>query len=372
VTVIGVSFDPHQAELDEQMLKKRFWVYQAAADLRQGSTLRTIDRTRSRLRSRLASRLLAANLHDPNALGYAVNRVLSSAIKQGADLTITHLEVALWVGTELHKRGFRVGADIEDWYSESTVDPSPPRSRFLRVLEEQIFKRSVHLTTTSMAMADALQAAYGGEKPRVVYNSAPLVQGVNCASREGPIRLIWFSQTLGKDRGLQDVFRALSMLQGDWTLELRANASAEMRAWVESQVPPALRAQVAIEPTVPPYELPGVVAEHDIGLAPEQPSCLNKALTVSNKMFQYLQSGLLVAASDTPGQREVFNKFPQGGRLYSPGDSVALARILNAWLLDPLQIRRRKPLISHQANERFAYEGQARTLLESVNRSLER
>src|ERR1700686_3135549 len=116
VTVIGVSFDPHQAELDEQMLKKRFWVYQAAADLRQGSTLRTIDRTRSRLRSRLASRLLAANLHDPNALGYAVNRVLSSAIKQGADLTITHLEVALWVGTELHKRGFRVGADIEDWY----------------------------------------------------------------------------------------------------------------------------------------------------------------------------------------------------------------------------------------------------------------
>jgi glycosyltransferase involved in cell wall biosynthesis len=89
-------------------------------------------------------------------------------------------------------------------------------------------------------------------------------------------------------------------------------------------------------------------------------------------MFQYLQSGLLVAASDTPGQREVLNKFPQGGRLYSPGDSVALAGILNAWLLDPLQIRRRKPLISHQANERFAYEGQARTLLESVNRSLER
>src|ERR1035438_5932384 len=136
-------------------------------------------------------------------------------------------------------------------------------------------------------------------------------------------------------------------------------------------MPSSLRSRVKIEPTVPAEELPSVVAQHDIGLAPEQPSCRNKVLTASNKMFQYLQSGLLVAASDTPGQREVLNAFPEGGRLYFPGDSASLARVLNPWLVDPLQIRGLKNSISREANERFGYERQAQRLLESVSRALE-
>jgi glycosyltransferase involved in cell wall biosynthesis len=371
VIVIGVSYDSKQAELDAQMLKKRAWIYQAAADLRRGSLLRTMNRTWSRFRSRLARSLLAANLQDPNALGYAVDRLLTCSIQQNADLTITHLEVAMWVGTELHKRGLRVGVDIEDWYSESIADPILPRSRFLRALEQEILTRSVHVTTTSMAMADALEATYKCAKPKVIYNSVPAVSASCFASHNAVTRLIWFSQTLGRDRGLQDVLGALPLLEGDWTLELRANGSMEMRSWVESQVPPALRSRVNIEPTVPPDELACLVAKHDIGLAPEPPSCRNKALTVSNKMFQYLQLGLLVAASDTPGQREVLNAFPQGGRLYSPGDPASLARVLNSWLLDPLRIRGRKDVISREANERFGYERQAQRLLESVRRALE-
>jgi glycosyltransferase involved in cell wall biosynthesis len=371
VTVIGVSFDPRQAELDEQMLKKRAWMYQAAADLRCGSLSSTLNRTWSRFRSYLARCLLAANLQDPHSLGYAVDRLLTSSIKQNADLTIVHLEVAMWIGMKMHKRGHRVGVDIEDWYSESSPEPNLPRLRFLRVLEQEILRHSVHMTTTSMAMADALEVFYKCVKPKVIYNSVPSVPQRCFATHNNEwTRLIWFSQTLGKDRGLQDVFGALPLLEGHWTLELRANASSQMRSWVESQVPLSLRPRVTIEPTVPPDELPRVVAKHDIGLALEPLSCRNKALTVSNKMFQYLQSGLLVAASDTPGQREVLNAFPQGGRLYSPGDYISLARILNSWLHDPLQIRDRKDVVSREANQRFGYERQAQRLLESVSRAL--
>lgn len=372
VTVIGVSFDPKQAELDEQMLKKRAWIYQAAADLRRGLLLSTLNRTWSRFRSYSARCLLAANLQDPHSLGYAVDRLLTSSIKQNADLTIAHLEVAMWIGMEMHRRGHRVGVDIEDWYSESSPEPNLPRLRFLRALEQEILSYSVHMTTTSMAMADALEAFYKCVKPKVIYNSLPSVQQRCFATHNNDwTRFIWFSQTLGKDRGLQDVFGALPLLEGHWTLELRANASSEMRSWVESQVPLSLRPRVTIEPTVPPDELPRVVAKHDIGLALEPLSCRNKALTVSNKMFQYLQSGLLVAASDTPGQREVLNAFPQGGRLYSPGDCISLARVLNSWLHDPLQIRGLKDVISREANQRFGYERQAQRLLESVSRALE-
>src|SRR6266853_3969884 len=72
VTVIGVWFDPKQAEIDKQMLSRRSWVYQAAADLRSRSLWH-------RGRARLGRTLLAGNVRDPYALGYAVDRVLTSA-----------------------------------------------------------------------------------------------------------------------------------------------------------------------------------------------------------------------------------------------------------------------------------------------------
>ena len=364
VTVIGVCFDPRQAEIDQQMLSKRSWVYQAAADLRGDSLWH-------RSRARLGRTLLAANFRDPHALGYAVDQVLNSATKQRGELTICHLEVAMWVGTKLHKRGFRVGVDIEDWYSESDTDTTTPRSRFLCALELEILSRSVHATTTSHAMADALAVRYDCPKPKVIYNTVPAFAGCGVTPKTGPVRLIWFSQRVGKDRGLQDVFGALPLLHGDWTLELRAEASAEMRDWVEVQVTPELRSRVRFEPTVPPEQLSCVVAKYDIGLAPESPSCRNKALTISNKMFQYLQSGLLVAASDTPGQREILKSFPEGGRLYSAGDAGALARVLNSWLLDPVETRQYSSSISRGANSRFGYEHQAKSLQETVARALE-
>jgi glycosyltransferase involved in cell wall biosynthesis len=362
--VIGVCFDPKRAEIDKQMLSRRSWVYQAAADLRSHSIWH-------RARARLGRTFLAGNVRDPHALGYAVDQVLASAIKQKADLTITHLEVAMWVGTKLHKRGFRVGVDIEDWYSESRAERSTPHVRFLRALEQEILNRSVHATTTSHAMADALAARYQCRKPKVIYNSGPYFSGCGSAAMTCPVRLIWFSQTLGLDRGLQDVFAALPLLKGEWTLELRANASSDMRSWVDSQVVPGLRSRVCIEPTVPPEQLSCVVAKCDIGLAPEPPSCGNKALTIANKIFQYMQCGLSVAASDTPGQREILSDFPQGGCLYSPGDSSSLAGILNSWLSDAVGLKASKQAIASEANQRFAYERQAKILLESVNRGLE-
>jgi glycosyltransferase involved in cell wall biosynthesis len=342
----------------------RSWEYRAAADLRGGSLWH-------RSRARLGRTLLAANVRDPHAFGYAVNRVLSSAIEHKADLTICHLELAMWVGIELQKRGFRVGVDIEDWYSEATPDSATPRSRFLRELEREILTRSSHSTTTSHAMADAIAAEHKCRKPKVIYNSVPSFAGCGVTAKSGPIRLIWFSQRLGKDRGLQDVFGALPLLYGDWALELRAAAPAEMRDWVESQVAPVLRSRVRIEPTVPPELLSCVVAKCDIGIAPEAPSCKNKALTVSNKMFQYMQSGLLVAASDTPGQREISESFLEGVELYPPGNAAALARLLNAWVLDPEKSRAYNRSISGKANDCFGYERQARLLLENVERALE-
>ena len=372
VVVTGVWFDPVEAELDQQMLKSRSWQFIPAADLRGPSFYSKAYRLWSRLRARCGRVLLKHRVRNANALGYAVSSLYRCAFRQRAQLTITHLEPALWVGLELKRMGFAIGVDFEDWYSEgSTEAPLNTQSlQFYKDLERKILTCAVHVTTTTRSMASALQEAYSSGDITVIYNSTPVIAAGPSSPSDDTLRLLWFSQTLGKDRGLQDIFAALPLLRGQWSLELRAKASPNMSGWVESQVAPALRSRVRIEPTVPPEELSNVVACHDVGLALEQPCCLNKQLTASNKIFQYLQSGLLVASTDTPGQREVLSEIPLAGLCYAPGDFQALAEILNGWIGELPKIRQRKVWIYREANLRFGYQHQSARLLDSVNRAL--
>lgn len=372
VVVTGVWFDPVEAELDQQMLKSRSWQFTPAADLRGTSFYSKAYRLWSRLRGKCGRVLLKHRVRNANALGYAVSSLYQCAFRQRAQLTITHLEPALWVGLELRRMGFAIGVDFEDWYSEgSTETPlNIPSLQFYKDLERKILTCAVHVTTTTRSMANALQEAYAPRNITVIYNSTSVIAEGPSSPSDDTLRLLWFSQTLGKDRGLQDIFAALPLLKGRWSLELRAKASPCMRAWVESQVAPALQSRVRIEPTVPPEELSKVVARHDVGLALEQPCCLNKQLTASNKIFQYLQSGLLVAATDTPGQREVLSEMPIAGACYSAGDFQALARTVNGWIRELPGIRRRKDWIYREANMHFSYQHQSESLLDSVDRAL--
>jgi hypothetical protein len=372
VVAIGVWLDPVEAELDQQMLKSRHWQFIPAADLRGSSFYSKAYRVWSRVRGKCGRVLLKNSIHNANALGYAVGSLYDCAFQQRAQLTITHLEPALWVGLKLKRMGFTVGVDFEDWYSEASTEISlnVAAVQFYRDLERKMLNCAAHVTATSRSMANALQKAYSPRNITVIYNSTSVIAGGPSSPSDDTLRLLWFSQTLGKDRGLQDIFAALPLLKGEWSLELRARASLTMRCWVESQVAPALRSRVRIEPTVPPEELSDVVARHDVGLALEQPYCLNKQLTASNKIFQYLQSGLLVAATDTLGQREVLSEIPQAGLCYSPGDFQTLARILNGWITELPGIRQRKEWIYREANMRFGYQHQSKCLLDSVDRAL--
>jgi len=372
VTVVGICFDPAQADLDRQMMKTRSWRYRAGADIRGGSIGGMIRRDWYRLRSKLGRVLISKGRMDPHALGYAANCLLDAARNENADLTIVHLEPAFWVGVQMQTAGFRVGADFEDWHSENDW----PRGSvgkagdFLVSLEAQLMSRAVHTTTTSKALAGALAQTYGGHEPEVIYNSVRSLPYRPRGSEDGTVRMVWFSQTLGLGRGLEDLFLALPLLRGDWNLELRANASPQMVAWMNEAIPGLLRDRVQLRTVVPPDQLSDVVARHDVGLALEVPACRNKDLTASNKIFEYLQSGLVVVASDTIGQREVLARVPGAGELYRSGNPAELATRLNRWLEAPRELSSLRARIHNEANARLAYERQRPRLLASVERAL--
>lgn len=73
--------------------------------------------------------------------------------------------------------------------------------------------------------------------------------------------------------------------------------------------------QVFIHPTVPNSQLLSRIAEHDIGLALETPEIQSRNLTITNKVFQYLQAGLAVIATDTIGSEKSLHAARESNRL---------------------------------------------------------
>ena len=59
-----------------------------------------------------------------------------------------------------------------------------------------------------------------------------------------------------------------------------------------------------------------MIATYDVGLALEPNTPLNKDLTISNKILQYLNAGLAVFATPTQGQREVLSHEASAGCIF--------------------------------------------------------
>jgi glycosyltransferase involved in cell wall biosynthesis len=295
-----------------------------------------------------------------------------------ADLYIAHVEQGMWAAARLLDEGFRVGVDFEDWYSED-LPPAAwlnrPR-RLLQRLESRLLREAVHTTCTSHAMGEALAQRYGGRPPTVVYNVFPATERAALDGRQSDRldlelpSIYWFSQTIGYDRGLQDLFAALPLLSRPVQVHLRGQAS-DPQQWIRDHVPLLHRSWVQIHPPVPNQAILSRIMEHDIGFAGEQVFCRSRDLTVTNKLFHYILGGLAVAASDTQGQREVLSQMPDAGRLYPPGDPQSLARVLNEWLEDASRLAQARQA-ALAASARFCWEVESSALLASVARALKR
>jgi glycosyltransferase involved in cell wall biosynthesis len=305
--------------------------------------------------------------------------LLREAANACADLYVAHSEQGLWAAEQLRLRGYRVGVDIEDWFSEDLL-PEARRSRptqMLRGLERAILDRGAYATCPSAAMSKALAREFGSAPPAVIYNA---FRWSDRASLDGKFKdrrdrrhlsIHWYSQTLGAGRGIEDLLGALRDLNYPVEIHLRGNMAAGFDKWLESQIPDAWRDRVFVHDLVSNSELLSRIAEHDIGFAGEMKYCLNRELTVTNKVLHYLLAGLAVVASDTAGQQEVSIRAPGAMMLYPSGDARALASKLNSLLEFPDVLLRAKAAAIAAAKLTFCWERQEPHLLNAVARAIE-
>jgi glycosyltransferase involved in cell wall biosynthesis len=379
VVVYGASFDLGQRETDERLADRHSFSFRSVLPVGEDRLKLHLQAVWRRIRTR-AGVDLNRYLHIENSwqLGPAIVQLAKQARKAEADYYIAHLEQGAWVGARLHRSGSRVGIDMEDWYSED-LPPEARKSRPLRLLrdlERELLTAGAHATCPSHAMSEALATEFGCPQPTVVYNAFPWsdrasIDGLSKDRRDRNLPSIhWFSQTLGRGRGLEDLISALPLLKHDAEIHLRGKAVSGFEDWLAHHVPESWRRRVKVHGLVSNAELLSRIAEHDIGFAGETPFIRSRDLTVTNKILYYLLAGLAVVASETAGQREVATQASGGVFLYPSGDAPALAARLNTFLGSADALKQAKSAALAAAEETFCWERQEKALLESIKRAL--
>jgi glycosyltransferase involved in cell wall biosynthesis len=303
------------------------------------------------------------------ASGSELGKLASS---QRADWFIAHTQPALpAAAAAARKWKAKLGFDCEDLLAES----GDKFCEANRLIEQKYLRQCDYITATSNAMAEHLCNAYDVPRPVVLYNVFPLslAEGiVPPAQRKthSKLRLHWVGQTIGPDRGLQDAFEACAGLADQIEIHLRGRLSeTHKRELIGSAERWGVLGCVTFHPVIDRDELFRSMAEYDVGLAPERPQNRNYSLTATNKIFSYMLVGMAVAATDTPGQREVMEQAPGAGFLYQAEDTKRFRATLESWIRDREKMPQAQQAAWDAARSRFCWDIEQHKFLELLNRS---
>jgi len=333
---------PWADEADETLLSTRSWTCSYVGG-EPGSVLYWWTRLRHGALRRYSAVWKASDGFRDRALCRVTPELLAAASRYEADLYIAHYTGALAAAVPAaRKNRSLVAFDAEDFESGYYPNDSGPQAIDLLIehVERRLLPACCYVTAASPEIAAAYRTKYGIPMPTSILNVFSLAerpQQFRMTASNGPLRLYWFSQTIGLGRGLEDVIRAMGKLR-ECEIELHLRGVARPDHWKNLRDLAAsngVRSEaIVLHAPAPSSEMIRAAVEFDVGLALEQPVSLNRDLCLTNKIFSYLLAGNAIAATSTAGQRPIVEVIGRAGFLYEPGDVDALAHGLRTWSQD--------------------------------------
>jgi glycosyltransferase involved in cell wall biosynthesis len=308
VHVLSAIYNKKQIQHTESILQGRLWNIHYVAH-QCGDLSQQVRWQFNRLYNRLIRQLpLAPEYRLRRTIHNSVASLASLALALDADFYSLHNEPSMFVASELTKRGLPFAFDLEDWHSENHVYGTDPSVyQILKELEASVFSTAQFVTTTSNVLASAIADFYRCPKPHVIYNSFPDTGQVYQPVVESDfLHICWFSQTVGRGRGLELLCEAISRVKQNFKVSIRGNIyDCAFAEELMHRLGSAANCELSLLPLCSHSELEQWIPSHHVGFASEIPHCLNRDLSITNKMLQYMQSGLCVVATDTRAQLEV-------------------------------------------------------------------
>lgn len=282
------------------------------------------------------------------------------------DLVIANDWRALPIAFAARRSGARIIYDSHEFASEEFSDSWRWRMlarRHVAAIEERFIGRADAVVTVSAGLADALAQRYSLPTPTVVSN-VPAWQP-RVFRPVGDLVTVLYHGVVVPRRGLEDLIASVPMWPHQFRLVIRGPAQGGFDQHLRQLAGP-LRDRVSFEAGVPPDEVVAAAAEADIGIFLLANSTTHARYAMPNKIFEYMQAGLMIVSSDLPEIRRVIDKAGCGA-LLDHDSPEAIARTLAG--IDQARINACKRAALARAQDlNFGVEGVK--LLEVVARAL--
>jgi len=327
-------------------------------------------RSRFKIYNILGSRFPSSLFWAERSVCRCFNELYKSGIAIHASLYIAHNLGALPVVGKIAsflKKPFVF--DAEDFHRGQSISGSLVFNQS-SLIENYWLPKAALVTAASPFIAARYKQLLGLNSLLVnnVFNikNAPVLIG----SITNPIKLFWFSQTVGKGRGLEDILTALRRFPFEsFSITIIGDLSSQMEKYLLGLILENNEIQVDLKflKPVEPDKLFDIASTFDIGLAIETGVNENNNLSFSNKLFTYLLSANAILFSSTTAQEYFFNQHSNIGWIYPTCDIDKLELVLTQIKNNPMQLLSYKHNARELATQVYNWEIEQSKLMNHMN-----
>ena len=183
-------------------------------------------------------------------------------------------------------------------------------------IEKHLITKASAVITTNGTRAKFLKRAYGISSPLIIQNWPKYIEIKKNKKIRDHLNLkndwpvILYQGGIQQGRGLTQLIEAAAKIPNIYFVLIGSGRIEKMLKELTFKL--SLNNRVFFIPRVSLNDLPTYTSSADIGVQPIENTCFNHFSTDSNKIFEYIMSGIPIVASDLPEIRKLFNKYPVG------------------------------------------------------------
>jgi hypothetical protein len=319
--------------LDKELLKNVKWTFKQIGGEDKNSLTYKLSRYAFAV-YKFINKNLGASFFSGQAHARCYKALLKAAIKLNADYYIGHNPGAMAIAANAAKStNAKAGFDFEDYHRGEYLDKNTIEVKRQIFLEKKYINRFTYLSAASPLIKEKIESDYPSLDVSFVtlLNSFSIKEQPALAHsnvEDNSLNLFWFSQHIGKNRGLQIIFEALKeMSDSNIQLTLAGNYTNDIKKYFLNYMQ-GLENNVHFIGVISPNELASVSSKYDVGLALEPAFSINNDIALSNKIFTYLLAGNALILSETSMQKQ-FNEEYHVGLSFPIDDKNALIDCIN-------------------------------------------
>jgi glycosyltransferase involved in cell wall biosynthesis len=374
VTVIYQFWNEWATKYDRDLLAKKKW-----KAIRVGGSPKTDKflfwKTRVKHKIfRTINKLISVKLFPESSIGRCSHELYKKAISIPADIYIAHNLPALPAAFRAaKKKKVKCGFDAEDFHRFENSDlPDHQTVKLNTLIENRYIPKIDYITAASDLISSQYQKLYN-RSVQTILNVFPKTKFTNRKHADNHItELFWFSQTVGQNRGIEEVVLAIADLpEHNFELNLLGELTANdheyfCRFFKKNNINKKL---VKFHQPIVDSEIIGFASKYDIGLATETGRPFNRDICLTNKIFTYNQAGLAILATDTTAQKDLLSRYPNMGLIYKRNDLEDLKHKLLCYL-DVDILENNKNQSYHYGQNMLNWETESRKFLAIIRKTL--